>query len=112
MKLKIMELTPRLQDIVSLLKEKKEMNIKDLALQLKISPKTAKGYARELYRLGFVEIENDNIKFKTDNPMGNNGNDEIKKILDAHESEIASLKKEIEALKEEIAKLKKSRSKS
>ena len=102
-----MELTPRLQDIISILKEKKEMNIKDLALQLRISPKTAKGYVRELYRLGYVEIENENVKLKTDNPDQNN---EIKKILESHEIEIANLKKEIEMLKVEVSKLKKSRS--
>ncbi|BFI76133.1 winged helix-turn-helix transcriptional regulator [Sulfurisphaera ohwakuensis] len=104
-----MELTPRLQDIISILKEKKEINIKDLALELKISPKTAKGYARELYRLGFVELDNDNIKLKNSQPVSS---DELKKILDAHEAEIANLKKEIELLKEELAKIKKSRSKS
>ncbi|MBB5253900.1 winged helix-turn-helix transcriptional regulator [Sulfurisphaera ohwakuensis] len=104
-----MELTPRLQDIISILKEKKEINIKDLALELKISPKTAKGYARELYRLGFVELDNDNIKLKNSQPVSS---DELKKILDAHEAEITNLKKEIELLKEELAKIKKSRSKS
>ncbi|QIW25117.1 HTH domain-containing protein [Sulfolobus sp. S-194] len=104
-----MELTPRLQDIISILKEKKEINIKDLALELKISPKTAKGYARELYRLGFVELDNDNIKLKNSQPVSS---DELKKILDAHEAEIANLKKEIELLKEELAKIKKSRSKA
>ncbi|BAB67445.1 winged helix-turn-helix transcriptional regulator [Sulfurisphaera tokodaii] len=104
-----MELTPRLQDIISILKEKKEINIKDLALELKISPKTAKGYARELYRLGFVELDNDNIKLKNSQPVSS---DELRKILDAHEAEIANLKKEIELLKEELAKIKKSRSKS
>lgn len=102
-----MELTPRLQDIVSLLKEKKEINIKDLALELRISPKTAKGYARELYRLGFVEIENETIKLKSEDP---NNSDEVKKILGEHEMEINNLRKEIELLKGEIAKLKKSRS--
>jgi len=102
-----MELTPRLQDIISLLKEKKEINIRDLALELRISPKTAKGYARELYRLGYVEIEEENIKLKTDNPTPDN---EIKKILEAHEIEIANLRKEIEMLKGEILKMKKSRS--
>jgi len=102
-----MELTPRLQDIISLLKEKKEINIRDLALELRISPKTAKGYARELYRLGYVEIEEENIKLKTDNPTSDN---EIKKILEAHEIEIANLRKEIEMLKGEILKMKKSRS--
>jgi len=104
-----MELTPRLQDIISILKEKKEMNIKDLALELKISPKTAKGYVRELYRLGYVEIVDDNVKLKTENP---NQDGELKKILEAHEAEIANLKKEIEMLKVEISKLKKSRSHS
>ena len=102
-----MELTPRLQDIISLLKEKKEINIRDLALELRISPKTAKGYARELYRLGYVEIDEENIKLKTDNPTPDN---EIKKILEAHEIEIANLRKEIEMLKGEILKMKKSRS--
>jgi len=102
-----MELTPRLQDIISLLKEKKEINIRDLALELRISPKTAKGYARELYRLGYVEIEEESIKLKTDNPTPDN---EIKKILEAHEVEIANLRKEIEMLKGEISKMKKSRS--
>jgi len=102
-----MELTPRLQDIISLLKEKKEINIRDLALELRISPKTAKGYARELYRLGYVEIEEENIKLKTDNPTSDS---EIKKILEAHEIEIANLRKEIEMLKGEILKMKKSRS--
>lgn len=102
-----MELTPRLQDIISLLKEKKEINIRDLALELRISPKTAKGYVRELYRLGYVEIEEENVKLKTDNPVPDN---EIKKILEAHEMEIANLKKEIEMLKGEISKIKKSRS--
>ncbi|BFH72735.1 HTH domain-containing protein [Sulfurisphaera javensis] len=104
-----MELTPRLQDIISLLKEKKEINIKDLALELKISPKTAKGYARELYRLGYVEIVDENIKLKDDRPVSN---DEIKKILELHENEIASLKKEVESLKEELSKMKKSRGKT
>ncbi|MBP1357753.1 MAG: winged helix-turn-helix transcriptional regulator [Sulfolobus sp.] len=102
-----MELTPRLQDIISLLKEKKEINIKDLALELRISPKTAKGYARELYRLGFVEIEDETIKLKNEDP---NNNGEVKKILEEHEMEINNLKKEIELLKGEIARLKKSRS--
>jgi Mn-dependent DtxR family transcriptional regulator len=104
-----MELTPRLQDIVSILKEKGSINIKDLALQLKISPKTAKGYARELYRLGYVEIdENDNIRLKSENP---NDVSELKKVLEQHDSEISVLKKEIEQLKEEINKLKKLKSK-
>lgn len=104
-----MELTPRLQDIISLLKERKEINIKDLALELKISPKTAKGYARELYRLGFVEINDESIKLKTENPTSG---EDFKKILEAHEAEISNLKKEIEMLKEEIYKMKKSRSKT
>lgn len=105
-----MELTPRLQDIISILKERGSVNLKDLALELKISPKTAKGYARELYRLGFVEIdENDNIKLKSDNPENL---ESLKKTVEIHENEIAMLKKEIEQLKEEISKLKKSRSKS
>lgn len=43
-----MELTPRLQDIIEILKVKGEVNVQDLALQLKVSPKTAKGYVRNL----------------------------------------------------------------
>ncbi|QGR20025.1 winged helix-turn-helix transcriptional regulator [Stygiolobus azoricus] len=100
-----MELTPRLQDIISILKERGTVNLKDLALELKISPKTAKGYARELYRLGFVEMdENDNLKLKNENP---DSVEHLKKTVEIHGNEIALLKKEIEQLKEEITRLKK-----
>ncbi|TRM98550.1 winged helix-turn-helix domain-containing protein, partial [Sulfolobus sp. E1] len=50
-----MELTPRLQDIINIVKSRGNVNIKDLALEIKVSPKTAKGYARELQRLGLIE---------------------------------------------------------
>ncbi|MEM0173580.1 MAG: winged helix-turn-helix transcriptional regulator [Sulfolobaceae archaeon] len=100
-----MELTPRLQDIINLLKEKGTINIKDLALEIKVSPKTVKGYVRELVRLGFVEVDNEgNIKLKESHK---DSFEEIKKVLNVHESEIAYLKKELEALKEELSKLKK-----
>jgi Mn-dependent transcriptional regulator len=60
-----MELTPRLQDIVNILKNKGSINVKDLALEIKVSPKTAKGYARELQRLGLVDMDQDgNIRLK------------------------------------------------
>ncbi len=63
-----MELTPRLQDIIEILKVKGEVNVQDLALQLKVSPKTAKGYVRELERLGYASMdESGNIKLALDN---------------------------------------------
>ncbi|MDT7860933.1 MAG: HTH domain-containing protein [Saccharolobus sp.] len=100
-----MELTPRLQDIINIIKNRGSVNIKDLALEIKVTPKTAKGYARELQRLGLVEIDQDgNIKLKEQNE---NENDKILKTLENHENEILSLKKEIEMLKEELQKLKK-----
>jgi Mn-dependent DtxR family transcriptional regulator len=101
-----MELTPRLQDIVNILRSKGSMSVKDLALEIKVSPKTAKGYVRELIRLGIVEEdENGNIKLKELNEVTKY--EEVKKVLNIHESEIAYLKKELESLKEELAKLKK-----
>lgn len=101
-----MELTPRLQDIINILKEKGELNIKDLALELKVSPKTAKGYVRELSRLGFVEEDNDgNIRLKAQEEEYDSN--EIKKIIETHENEIANLKKKIEEIEQEIASLKK-----
>ncbi|BDC00159.1 winged helix-turn-helix transcriptional regulator [Saccharolobus caldissimus] len=100
-----MELTPRLQDIINIIKNRGSVNIKDLALEIKVTPKTAKGYARELQRLGLVEIDQDgNIKLKE---QKENENDKILKTLENHENEILSLKKEIEMLKEELQKLKK-----
>jgi len=100
-----MELTPRLQDIINLLKEKGVINIKDLALEIKVSPKTAKGYIRELVRLGLVDVDNDgNVRLRESHK---DTFEEIKKILNVHESEISYLKKELEALKEELARLKK-----
>ncbi|AWR97508.1 winged helix-turn-helix transcriptional regulator [Acidianus sulfidivorans JP7] len=99
-----MELTPRLQDVINLVKEKGQINLRDLALELKVSPKTAKGYVRELSRLGFVEIDNEeNIKLKNNS---SNNLESIEKIIQIHESEINALKKELEELKEEFLKLK------
>ncbi|ARM76213.1 HTH domain-containing protein [Acidianus manzaensis] len=99
-----MELTPRLQDVINLVKEKGQMSLKDLALELKVSPKTAKGYVRELSRLGFVEMDdNENIKLKTNNE---NNIESLEKIVQIHESEINALKKDLEELKEELLKLK------
>lgn len=101
-----MELTPRLNDIINILKDKGEINIKDLALQLKVSPKTAKGYIRELSRLGFIESdENGNIKLKQ--TQENSGSDELKKIIEVHEIEISNLKKKIDEIEQEISTLKK-----
>ncbi len=101
-----MELTPRLQDIINILKEKGELNIKDLALELKVSPKTAKGYIRELSRLGFVEEDKDgNVKLKAQEEKYDSN--EIKKIIEMHENEIANLKKKIEEIEQEIDSLKK-----
>lgn len=100
-----MQLTPRLQDVINLIKEKGEVNLKDLALELKVSPKTAKGYVRELARLGFVEMDgNENIKLKVEKQ---NNVEELEKIVQIHESEINALKKDLEELKEELFKLKK-----
>ncbi|MBW9140712.1 MAG: winged helix-turn-helix transcriptional regulator [Candidatus Aramenus sp.] len=100
-----MELTPRQQDILRILKAKGQVNVKDIAIELKISQKTAKGYIRDLMRLGMVESDDaGNVKLKTDSQ---NKEEEIYKIVQIHESEINSLKKEIEELKEEIIRLKK-----
>ncbi|TRN02435.1 winged helix-turn-helix domain-containing protein [Sulfolobus sp. F1] len=99
-----MELTPRLQDIINIVKTRGNVNIKDLALEIKVSPKTAKGYARELQRLGLIEVDQDgNIKLKNEEDP----QQKIIKTLEAHESEISALKKEIEALKEELQRIKK-----
>ncbi|MDT7900848.1 MAG: winged helix-turn-helix transcriptional regulator [Acidianus sp.] len=103
-----MELTPRLQDVINIVKQKGEINLKDLALELKVSPKTAKGYVRELTRLGFLEIdEKENVKLKVtqEDPV-----ESLKKIIEIHESEINALKKEVEELKTEIIKLRKKNS--
>ncbi len=100
-----MELTPRLQDVINIVKQKGEINLRDLALELKVSPKTAKGYVRELTRLGFVEMdEKENVKLKIahEDPVEN-----LRKIIEIHESEINALKKEIEELKTEVIKLRK-----
>ncbi|EWG07433.1 MAG: hypothetical protein ASUL_05556 [Candidatus Aramenus sulfurataquae] len=100
-----MELTPRQQDILRILKAKGQVNVKDIAIELKISQKTAKGYIRDLMRLGMVESDDAGyVKLKTD---AQNKEEEIYKIVQIHESEINSLKKEIEELKEEIIRLKK-----
>lgn len=102
-----MELTPRLQDIIEIIKSKGSINVKDLALEIKVSPKTAKGYARELQRLGFIEMDEEgNLKLKE---QQNENNDKLLKILENHENEISSLKKEVELLKAEIEKLKNKR---
>ncbi len=99
-----MELTPRQQDILRILKAKGEVNVKDIAIELKISQKTAKGYIRELSRLGMVESDElGNVKLKV-NPQ--NKEEEIYKLIQIHESEINSLKKEIEELKNEVIRLK------
>ncbi|WP_256201649.1 winged helix-turn-helix transcriptional regulator [Sulfuracidifex metallicus] len=58
-----MELPPRLQDIVAIIRERGIINMTDLALQLKVSPKTMKGYVRELIRTGIVEVDDEgNVK--------------------------------------------------
>ncbi|WP_338604731.1 winged helix-turn-helix transcriptional regulator [Sulfolobus tengchongensis] len=102
-----MELTPRLQDIINILKNKGNINVKDLALEIKVSPKTAKGYARELQRLGLVEMDQDgNLKLK-EQKEEHVDKEKLLKTLENHESEIASLKKEIEEIKVELEKLKK-----
>ncbi|QGA55169.1 HTH domain-containing protein [Sulfolobus sp. E5-1-F] len=102
-----MELTPRLQDIVNILKNKGSINVKDLALEIKVSPKTAKGYARELQRLGLVDMDQDgNIRLKEDKEE-HLDNTKLLKTLENHENEITLLKKEIEAIKGELEKLKK-----
>ncbi|EZQ10870.1 MULTISPECIES: HTH domain-containing protein [Acidianus] len=99
-----MELTPRLQDILNMVKNKGEINVKDLALELKVSPKTAKGYVKELERLGFITVdEREVIKLKAE---GENAIEKLEKIVQIHESEINALKKEIDDLKEEVLKLK------
>jgi Mn-dependent DtxR family transcriptional regulator len=99
-----MELTPRLQDVLSIIKNKGEINVKDLALELKVSQKTAKGYVRELSRLGLIESDEiGNIKIKVNEE---NKEEEIYKLVQIHESEINSLKKEINELKEELIKIK------
>lgn len=101
-----MQLTPRLQDVINLIKERGEINLKDLALELKVSPKTAKGYVRELARLGFVEVDNnENVRLKVEKQQNNI--EELQKIIEIHESEIHALKKDLEELKEEVLKLKK-----
>lgn len=100
-----MQLTPRLQDVINLIKERGEINLKDLALELKVSPKTAKGYIRELARLGFVEVDDkENVKLKIEKQ---NDVEELQKIIQIHESEINALKKDLEELREEVLKLKK-----
>ncbi|QXJ30697.1 winged helix-turn-helix transcriptional regulator [Saccharolobus shibatae] len=102
-----MELTPRLQDIVNILKNKGSINVKDLALEIKVSPKTAKGYARELQRLGLVDMDQDgNIRLK-ENKVEHPDSEKLLKTLENHENEITLLKKEIEAIKGELEKLKK-----
>jgi len=99
-----MELTPRLQDVLSIIKNRGEINVKDLALELKVSQKTAKGYVRELSRLGLIESDEiGNIKIRLD--VGNK-EEEIYKLVQIHESEINSLKKEINELREELMKIK------
>ncbi|ABP94369.1 MULTISPECIES: winged helix-turn-helix transcriptional regulator [Metallosphaera] len=100
-----MELTPRLQDIVNIIRNKGEINIQDIALFLKVSPKTAKGYVRELVRLGYVSMdESGNVKLilASENPI-----ERITKIVEIHEGEISMLRKQIEELREELQKLKK-----
>ncbi|AWR94279.1 HTH domain-containing protein [Acidianus brierleyi] len=99
-----MELTPRLQDVLSIIKNRGEINVKDLALELKVSQKTAKGYVRELSRLGLIESDEiGNIKIRSNEE---NREEEIYKLVQIHESEINSLKKEINELREELMKIK------
>ncbi len=103
-----MELPPRLQDIVALIKEKGVINMTDLALQLKVSPKTMKGYVRELTRTGLVEIDSEgNIRISQ--KQDENFEEKVKKILEIHESQISMLMKEVIDLKDQVAKLKKRR---
>ncbi|QKR00013.1 HTH domain-containing protein [Metallosphaera tengchongensis] len=100
-----MELTPRLQDIINIIKNKGDINVQDIALYLKVSPKTAKGYIRELVRLGYVTVdEGGNIKLliKGEDPV-----EKISKIIEIHESEISLLRKQLEEMREEIQKMKK-----
>ncbi len=98
-----MELTPRLQDVLSIIKNRGEINVKDLALELKVSTKTAKGYVRELSRLGLIESDEiGNIKIRSNEE---NKEEEIYKLVQIHESEINSLKKEINELREELMKI-------
>ncbi len=103
-----MELPPRLQDIVALIKKKEVINMTDLALQLKVSPKTMKGYVRELAREGLVEIDADgNIRISQREEE--TFEVRVKKILEIHESQISMLMKEVAELRDQVSKLKKRR---
>ena len=100
-----MELAPRLQEVLTVIRENGRMSISDLALNLKVSYKTAKGYVRELERLGYVqEVGNDEVEFKEVGPLDTL--DRIKKVVELHDSELYAMKKELEALKEEVIRLK------
>ncbi|MEM3863841.1 MAG: winged helix-turn-helix transcriptional regulator [Metallosphaera sp.] len=99
-----MELTPRLQDILNIIKNKGEINVQDIALILKVSPKTAKGYIRELSRLGFVSVSEEGVVKlvrRTDDPI-----EKLTKIIEIHEGEIEMLRRQVEELRQELQKLK------
>ncbi|MCY0850710.1 winged helix-turn-helix transcriptional regulator [Sulfuracidifex metallicus] len=103
-----MELPPRLQDIVAIIRERGIINMTDLALQLKVSPKTMKGYVRELIRTGIVEVD-DEGNVKISQKSNESFEEKVMKMLEIHESQISMLTKEILELKEQVNKLKKRR---
>jgi len=80
----------------------------DLALQLKVSPKTMKGYVRELIRTGIVEVD-DEGNVKISQKSNESFEEKVMKMLEIHESQISMLTKEILELKEQVNKLKKRR---
>lgn len=89
---------------MNMVKNKGEMDLREIALFLKVSPKTAKGYVRELVRLGYMEMDENGIVrlvVKSEDPV-----QKLTKLMEIHESEIAMLKKSLEEVREELMKLK------
>ena len=100
-----MELTPRLQETLSIVKSSGEISVTDLALQLRVSEKTARSYVKDLARLGYVEEVGDSkVRFKE--PGGTETIDRLRKSVELHEAELRFLKTEVERLREEVSRLK------
>jgi Mn-dependent DtxR family transcriptional regulator len=99
------ELSPRLQETLSIIKSHGEVEISDLALELKVSYKTAKSYVKDLARLGYVEeVGEDKVRFKQ--PDGMESVDKLKKVVELHDTELYALRRELEALRQEVLRLK------
>jgi len=99
------ELTPRLQETLSIVKSSGEISVTDLALQLRVSEKTARSYVKDLARLGYLEEVGDNrVRFKE--PGGTETIDRLRKFVELHEAELRFLKTEVERLREEVSRLK------